>query len=344
MQVPLIPFDETERLRKLESVRLPYSPMEERFEQVTRLAKAAFDVDICLVSLIGSDYQWFKSAQGICVPETDRSISFCGHAIHGPDIFIVEDTTEDPRFADNPLVTGFPHIRFYAGFPLHLGEGTALGTLCLIDREPRHLSPRELQLLRSFGNWASFQIDSAVEDALHADYLSELDEIARRESIDPVTRIWTQDSLRQLFAHNLVRAEDLPTPYALMRIAINDYPAHPEQHTDGELRQLLWHLARRIHGQLLPGDLLGHGEEGEFLVYLREARATSPVALAALISEALQEPDELPKTLASMTHCSIGIAPIHAASDPDFDSVLEIAAAALQESRKTGRTVFLQST
>lgn len=341
MQAPLIPFDETERLRKLESLRLPYSPIEERFEQITRLAKCAFDVQICLVSLIGPDYQWFKSAQGICVPETDRSISFCGHAIHGPDVFIVEDASQDPRFADNPLVTGSPNIRFYAGFPLHSGEGTALGTLCLIDQQARHLSPRELQLLRSFGNWANFQINSNCEDALHAGYLAGLNESTRRDAIHPTTRIWTQQSLRDLFERNLELADALPTPYALLQIGIDDFPELCRTLKPAQLDPLLWDLARRIHGQLLPGDLLGHGSDGQFSVYLREARGTSPGALADLIAEAISEP--INGSEIRSVRCSIGIAPVHTATNPAFDSLLEIAATALEQSRRTGRTVIIQS-
>lgn len=341
MQVPLIPFDETERLRKLESLRLPYSPIEERFEQVTRLAKSAFDVQICLVSLVGSDYQWFKSAQGLCVPETDRSISFCGHAIHGPDIFIVEDARCDARFADNPLVTGYPHIRFYAGFPLHSGEGTALGTLCLIDQKPRHLSPRELQLLRSFGNWANFQIEHTVEDTLHAGYLVDLDEHTRKHAIDPITRIWTQQSLRALFERNVQQADEIPTPYAMLQIGIDQFTELKQNLDANQLDHLLWDFARRIHGQLLPGDLLGHGTEGEFSVYLREARATSPAALAALILEALREPVPGSIDNSSGLKCSIGVVPIQAATHPDFESVTGMAASALSQSRTTGTTAII---
>ncbi len=103
---------------------------------------------IALVSLIDADRQWFKSRQGLDACETGRDISFCGHAILQDDPLVVPDALEDPRFADNPLVTGEPKIRFYAGMPLRLSSGFRVGTLCLIDRKPRRLEPEDLVLFR----------------------------------------------------------------------------------------------------------------------------------------------------------------------------------------------------
>lgn len=115
---------------------------------MTRLAQRLFGVPIALVSLVDQDRQWFKSKQGLDVRETPREDSFCAHAIAGDEILHVRDASTDPRFSDNPLVLGAPEIRFYAGCPIAGPGGAKLGTLCIIDREPRELTEADAALLR----------------------------------------------------------------------------------------------------------------------------------------------------------------------------------------------------
>jgi len=112
VKAPELPPDETQRLRALHSLRVLDTPAEERFDQITRMAKRLFNVPIALVSLVDSNRQWFKSRQGLDALETPRDISFCGHTILDEAVFIIENAIEDQRFADNPLVCGAPNIRF----------------------------------------------------------------------------------------------------------------------------------------------------------------------------------------------------------------------------------------
>ena len=168
MQTPKLPHDEAQRLQALRALNLLDTPAEERFDRLTRLAKAFFNVPIALVSLVDEHRQWFKSRQGVDVCQTGRDISFCGHAILGEDIFTVRDAREDPRFADNPLVTNAPNIRFYAGAPLHSSEGYRLGTLCLIDSQPRSLSEQEREVLRELADCVERELNLLVEDQLKA--------------------------------------------------------------------------------------------------------------------------------------------------------------------------------
>lgn len=157
---PSLPEDEKQRLEKLRALKILDSDPEERFDRLTRMAKRMFGVDISVLSLIDDDRQWFKSkASDNPLPDqTPREISFCGHAILGNDVFVVEDTFEDHRFKDNPLVTEDPNIRFYAGYPLKVNNGSALGTLCIIDTEPREFEAEDLQLLRDLGVMAEQEI------------------------------------------------------------------------------------------------------------------------------------------------------------------------------------------
>ena len=130
---------------------------------------------IALVSLVDENRQWFKSRVGVDARETRRDISFCGHAILGDGPFIIDDTLQDERFADNPLVTGEPGIRFYAGMPLRYLNGAKLGTLCIIDREPRSLDDEELTMFRDLADIAESEIS-----AIHLASIDELTRISNR--------------------------------------------------------------------------------------------------------------------------------------------------------------------
>jgi GAF domain-containing protein len=146
---PPLPANEEARLRLLHDLLLLDTPPEKRLDRIVEFAASEFAVPICLVSLVDRERQWFKAKVGLAVCETPRDISFCGHALLENDLLIVPDALHDPRFHDNPLVIGAPHIRFYAGAPITPKAGLAIGTLCLIDRVPRTLDAVEQAILRS---------------------------------------------------------------------------------------------------------------------------------------------------------------------------------------------------
>jgi len=160
MLAPAIPAQEIERLKALRASALLDTPAEERFDRLTRLAKRIFDTRIALLSLVDVDRQWFKSRQGLDVPETGRTLSFCGHAILAREILEVPDASQDPRFFDNPLVTGEPRIRFYAGAPVRSPDGCPLGTLCIIDDQPRTLTEDERLSLRELADCVEDEVST----------------------------------------------------------------------------------------------------------------------------------------------------------------------------------------
>lgn len=154
---------EAARLGALRKYRILDTAPEEAFDDLTLLASQVCGVPIALISLVDEDRQWFKSRVGVAATETARSISLCTHAIEQPDLFIVEDTLSDDRFRDNALVTGAPHIRFYAGAPLLTRDGFALGTLCVIDRIPRTLAPAQLEALQALRRQAEAQLELRLD-------------------------------------------------------------------------------------------------------------------------------------------------------------------------------------
>ncbi|MBE1300569.1 MAG: GAF domain-containing protein [Alteromonadaceae bacterium] len=159
MKEPDFPDNEEQRLACLISLNVLDTPPEKRFDNITSECKERFSVPICLVSLVDSDRQWFKSRQGLDACETGRDISFCGHAINYSDILLVEDTLEDYRFKTNPLVQGEPDIRFYAGAPLTINKEYRIGTLCCIDRVPRYFTDEDLKDLRKFADQVERELE-----------------------------------------------------------------------------------------------------------------------------------------------------------------------------------------
>jgi GAF domain-containing protein len=144
---PEKPDNEQHRLAILRSINILDTPIEERFERVTRLVSRVLCVPIAAISLVDDSRQWFKSIRGSDVKETSRDLSFCAHAILGKETFVVENTASDKRFCGNPFVVNPPHIRFYAGFPLCITKGVNVGTLCIYDVVQRTLDSDDLQFL-----------------------------------------------------------------------------------------------------------------------------------------------------------------------------------------------------
>lgn len=181
MREPARPIDETRRLLSLQSLRIMDSAPEERFDRITRMARRLYNVEICLVSLVDADRQWFKSKQGLSACETPRTVSFCGHAILEERPFVVEDAHTDERFADNPLVRGDPNVRFYAGYPVHALDGHRIGTLCLIDSKPRAFSADDEAMLKDF----AALVDEELATSAQAN-VDELTKIANRRGFQQV--------------------------------------------------------------------------------------------------------------------------------------------------------------
>jgi excisionase family DNA binding protein len=153
-----VPHDEAARLRMVGRTGLLDTTADPAFDRLTWLAGLITGAPISVISLLTAKRQWFKSALGTELTETPRGQSFCNHAILSEDMMTVEDAREDTRFSANPLVTGDPHILFYAGCPLRGPDGHAVGTLCVIDRTPRRLDGAQKEALRALADIAEDEI------------------------------------------------------------------------------------------------------------------------------------------------------------------------------------------
>jgi serine/threonine-protein kinase len=175
-EAPVLP-DEAERVRLLASCGVLDTEPEPEFDEIARIAASVCATPVALVSLIDADRQWFKARVGTELRETPRQLSFCTHALGSDEPLIVSDARADARFADNPIVLASPGVRFYAGIPIRLDAGSAVGTLCVLDYEPRELTPMQLESLEGLAHHV------ARELALRSELLR-----SRTPSMSPVPR------------------------------------------------------------------------------------------------------------------------------------------------------------
>lgn len=177
------PTQEAARLEALRQYRILDTPSEQSYDDITAIAAFICDVPIALISLVDADRQWFKSKIGLEVSETSRDVSFCAHAILDQRIMIINDAIHDARFVDNPLVTCVPGIRFYAGVPLVTPDGHSIGTLCVIDHQPRDLSAKQIEMLNALARQIVMQLE---QKRIAAQLADALDKIELMEGLIPI--------------------------------------------------------------------------------------------------------------------------------------------------------------
>ncbi len=323
MQTPEIPADEGQRLEDLRELRILDTSPEERFDRLTRIAKKLLDVPIALVSLVDENRQWFKSRVGLDACETPRDVSFCGHAILGNEIFVIEDTHLDLRFADNPLVTGPPHIRFYAGVPLRYMSGSKLGTLCVIDREARVLQPEDCRLLRDLGEMAESELN-AVQLA----------------TVDELTKISNRRGFMSLAQNSLNLCARQRAPVALVYFDLNDFKPINDRFGHAEGDRALEAFAFLMRRTFRDSDVCARLGGDEFAVLLTNTRGRD----AAEIVERFCEQVDFYNGKANRGYdlrFSEGIVSLYPEPDCSIDDLLEQADGQMYR-QKTGESPIMR--
>ncbi|NOU01073.1 MAG: EAL domain-containing protein [Gallionella sp.] len=341
--------DEQQRLDALKNLGILDTPEEEVFDEITRLAAAIVDAPIALISLVDETRQWFKSHIGIDVRETPRAISFCQYAIKHTDVFVVEDARLDERFKDNPLVTGEPYIRFYAGMPIVLQGGEAIGTLCVVDHQPKQLNKLQKLALQVL----THNITAELEKRAHVVALN--DEIARRKEAEVyIMQIATHDRLTNLpnraaLHENLKQAIKLAERgnhgVAFLYIDLDRFKGVNDTlgHNVGDV--LLTEVCQRMSAGLRDSDSIARMGGDEFAVVLSDVEALENAQhIAAKIIAAVSEPYIYLQHRINIS-CSIGIA-LYPAHGKQVDELIRHADLAMYQAKKQGggvHQVFLES-
>ncbi len=332
-----LPSDEPERQDSLKSLNILETAIEERFERVTRLASRLLDVPISAISFMDGRRQWFKSIQGLNISETEREVSFCAHAVLGNGIFQVEDATKDERFVGNPLVTGDPGIRFYAGHPVKSPDGKTIGTLCVIDRKPRTLTPNQIEDLKDLAAMVEIELKSRQMATAQIRMNEELAEAKRAVLVDPLTRLWNRAGGDEFLAreHSLAVQKNEKFCIAVIDIdffkKINDTHGHPAG--DEVLRE----VARRILRNVRNDDFACRMGGEEFLLIIGDPHATEALTVAQRVREAIRSVPveiagkEIPVTI------SMGLAYFDPARSVSCAEVIQLADSCLYRAKQNGR-------
>lgn len=255
-----LPPDEAERIATLRGYRILDSLPDERFDRLTALAAQHFGVPMAMVSLVDSTRQWFKSAVGFSQRETDREGAFCPHAILTPgSVMVVDDATQDPRFAGNPLVLGPEHIRFYAGAPILAANGQPLGALCVMDRQPRSFSEEDRHFLAQLAANASDLLD------LHLSQMT----LAEAATRDPLTRLANRRQLEAAM-DAAMEATFAGRPFALLTIDLDGFREINNQYGNEAGDDVLSQVGQRLSSSIRASDVPARIGGDEFAIILSD--------------------------------------------------------------------------
>ena len=342
---------EARRMASLHCYRILDTLPERAYDDIVRLASAICGTPIATVTLVDAERQWFKASVGLQEHETARDVAFCDHAIRQPEeIMVVNNATLDPRFADNPLVTGGPEIRFYAGMPLVNMDGEALGTVCVIDRIPRELTPEQYEGLRALGRQVvallelrrlnlDMQRMVAERELLHTSLLSYQRELeGQNEALsiqathDHLTGLLNRGGLERLKSDARAGRVRFNGPYSVAVLdidhfkRINDSFGHATG--DGVLQTVAEEIRRGIRG----GDVAARYGGEEFLVFLPDSPLDSAVAVVERIRSAIAGRADVPAPVT----LSVGVAAGVVGKDA-VEGVFQRADQALYRAKHLGR-------
>ncbi len=314
-----VPADEDQRLRDLERYGLFEADSDEHFDRILDLAAAVFRTPIVAISLVEADRQWFLARRGLDVRETPREMAFCAHAIVHDDVMVVPDARADERFRSNPLVFADPHIRFYAGAPLQTPEGHNLGTLCVIDREPRDLSPEQRAVLHRLAQLAMREL-----------------ELRRLAHLCPVTGLPTRHTFLTIGEREFARAHRDHHPLSLLLFDVDNLRLINNRwgHAAGD--RVLADLVQLARTFLQEQDFAARLGDGEFALLLVGIDADQAMALAEALRTAVTHMPGVHTHSDFRLHISGGLTAL-ASHDHAFPDLILRAERALELAKGNGR-------
>lgn len=309
-----LPLNERERLQALRCLDILDTPPEERYDRITRLAKKIFDVPIALVSLMDENRQWFKSIQGLNATELPRELSFCGHAILQPKPLVIEDTTTDTRFFDNPYVEGNPNIRFYAGCPLALDGGLKMGTLCVIDSKPREFSQEDIKILQDLAGIIETEIRNV-----------------NMATTDQLTGLSNRRGFSQIATHIFYASKRSGQSMSLFYIDLDKFKSINDQFGHEEGDKALKATAQILLKTFRDMDVIGRLGGDEFCVLCTDLEKTAYQSIEQRLKRMFQQYNEQSNKPYKLS-CSVGALTFDPNQYDNFESLLQ----------KTDELMYLQ--
>jgi diguanylate cyclase (GGDEF)-like protein len=304
----LLPTNEATRLAALRDYAILDTSAEQAYDDITKMAAYICDTPVALMSLVDEDRQWFKSKVGLTVNQTPRSQAFCAHAVLQPDeVMVINDASRDARFADNPLVLSDPAIRFYAGAPLVTASGTAIGTVCVIDKVPRELNAPKIEALKALARQVVAQLElrrSLVQlrlqiaehklrqtqvDAyqLRLEHMNQV--LVQQSSTDPLTGLKNRRAFDRVMNEQSSRTERSHSPLALALIDVDHFKSFNDAfgHVAGD--EALQHLAKILLAQARTYDDAARYGGEEFAVILPDTSQEGAMVVAERFRQAVHD-------------------------------------------------------
>ncbi|MBB1076021.1 EAL domain-containing protein [Rhodoferax sp. 4810] len=337
--LPALPANELVRLQALRETGLLDVPEQEAFDHIAKLARDIAETPMALVSLVDQDRQWFLSHQGLPVRETSRSIAFCAHTIQGCEVLEVQDALTDPRFMDNPLVRGYPNIRYYAGVPLVLTSGEALGTLCVLDTVSRELSANQINSLKTLAHSVVGEIELrrkmlSLEKEVDRRRIAEV-QIAQLAMRDALTRLPNRAALMDRLDQHLRHCTRQSTKLAFLFVDLDRFKVINDTlgHEVGDAA--LVEVATRLTQAVRDSDTVARLGGDEFAVLLPMVDGLDSVlAIAAKLNTALNQPTTL-KGCRLHFGASVGVA-MYPEHGDTAESLMRNADLAMYQAKKFG--------
>jgi diguanylate cyclase (GGDEF)-like protein len=310
---------DVERLNALDCYDLLDTPPEPQFDRIARLIRDIFDMPMAVVSVIDGHRQWYKASEGLSATEVPLKESFCRQTILDTKPLVVPDAMLDTRFAENPSVTGAPHVRFYAGAPLTTPDGHNIGTICAIDIKPRAFDARQLRILETLAEMAMHEL-----------------ELRRRVNIDVLTETLSRRAFAEAAQKSLAHAFRHDHKLSCVVFDIDHFKAINDTygHAAGDI--VLAGVAKACRERLRESDLIGRIGGEEFAVLLAHADAGEALRVAEELREAIQRLDFKVGARTIGATSSFGVAE-KAFSTPDFATLLARADTAMYAAKRDGR-------
>lgn len=300
-------LDEKNRLHALHDLQLLDSPPEPAYDDIVQLAALVCKAPIALITLLDEDRQWFKARIGLTMQETPRSVAFCAHATFSDGLFLVPDARQDDRFRESPLVTHDPNIRFYAGMPVSGPDGQPMGTICVLDREPRALTPEQQLALRVLGHEVEAQfkirqqflkLQRSHTKRLRADLRlrenqrklkaanDRLSELVRTDSL---TGIQNRRAFDESFRQTWSLSARIQQPLSLLMIDADHFKAINDQHGHQVGDEVLKGIAATLRNNVRSTDLVFRYGGEEFAVILPATQMDAALTVAEKLRAAVAD-------------------------------------------------------